>query len=576
MGRIKILDEKTRLKIAAGEVVQNPASVVKELLENAIDASATKIVLNIMKGGKRLIEIIDDGVGMSSEDAKIAFQRYSTSKISDVSDLESIQSLGFRGEALASIAAVSQVELITKERDSKIGTKINVKASEMTKVEDAERGNGTTVRVQNLFFNVPARLKFLRTSQAEFQSILNFITNYSLLYNSIHFILNHDSNEILNSPAVSNRLDKIFFIYGKDIVKKMIRMDYKTDILKISGFISRPVIQRGTRKSYSIFVNQRYIKSKLIVDAIDEAYKKLIPKNRHPIVVLSLEIAPAMIDVNVHPTKQEIKFSQEKLVFDTLHKVIRDSFDREKLIPKLEIKRKAEVIQKDEAPILAKTTSIQQKLIRPLEQVTSDKATISELPAEGKLPPVEIIGQTHDLFIIAADNENLYIIDQHAAHERIMFEKFLKKLEKGSVQTQSLLKPIILEFPLQDSQILKSKLEIMKDFGFEIDLFGKNTYRITKLPIILGKTIKKDEIQLVCDELLERIDPKSKRIPSREELAQLYGCKAAVKSGDKLTPSQMLDIYQELRRTDNPYRCAHNRPTIITFSKSELERKFQR
>ncbi len=576
MGKIKVLDEKTRLKIAAGEVVQNPASVVKELLENAIDANSTKIILNVKKGGKRLIELIDDGVGMSSEDAKLAFQRYSTSKISDVSDLETINTLGFRGEALASIAAVSQVELITKEKDSLIGTKINVKGSEIIKFEDAERGDGTTVRVQNLFFNVPARLKFLRTSQAEFQSILKIVTNYSLLYDSVHFVLNHDGNEILNSPAVSNRLDKLFFIYGKDIVKNMIAVEYVSDVLKISGFVSKPVIRRGTRKFYSLFVNQRYIKSKLIIDVIDEAYKNILPKNRHPVIVLAIEITPAMIDVNVHPAKQEIKFSQETFVFDTLYKVILDSFDREKLIPKMEIKRKTEVIQKEEVPKLPKTPLVQQKLVHPPEQITSDKAIVTELPAEAKLPPVEIIGQTHALFIIASDDENLYIIDQHAAHERIMFEQFLKKLEQGPIQTQTLLKPIILEFPLHDSQILESKLEIMKNFGFEIELFGKNTYQITKLPIILGKVIKKEEIQLVIDELLEKIDPKSKKIPSREELAQLYGCKAAVKSGDKLTQSQMRDIYQKLQATNNPYVCAHNRPTIITFSKSELERKFHR
>ncbi|NVM53479.1 MAG: DNA mismatch repair endonuclease MutL [Candidatus Helarchaeota archaeon] len=579
MGKIKILDEKTRLKIAAGEVVQKPASVVKELMENAIDASSTKIVINVQKGGKRLIEVIDDGIGMSSEDAKIAFERYSTSKIFDISDLEAIDTLGFRGEALASIAAVSQVELITKDKDSVIGTRINVKAGNIIKTEDVQRANGTTVRVQNLFFNIPVRLKFLKTSTAEFQAILEIVTNYSLLYNSIHFILTHNNTEILNSPVTANKLDKIFFVYGKDIVKNMVPIKFDTELLKISGFISKPVIRRGTRKFYSIFVNNRFVKSKLIIDAIDEAYKTILPKNRHPLIVLAIDINPAMIDVNIHPTKQEIKISQEKLVFDTLQKVILDSFDREKLIPKIEIKHKQKVIQKkeEEIPILTSKTSVQHKLV-PKPEISSieEKYVISEITPVTKLPPVQIVGQTHKLFIIAMDDENLYIIDQHAAHERIMFEKFLKKLEEGSIQTQTLLKPITLEFPLQDSLTLKSKLAILKDFGFEIEPFGKKTYRITKLPIILGKVIKKEEIQLIVDELLEKIDPKSKKIPSRFELAQLYGCKAAIKAGAKLTLSQMEKLYRELQQTENPYVCAHNRPTIITFSKSELERKFLR
>ncbi|NVM31536.1 MAG: DNA mismatch repair endonuclease MutL, partial [Candidatus Helarchaeota archaeon] len=394
MGKIRVLDEKTRLKIAAGEVVQNPASVVKELLENAIDANSTKILINIKKGGKRLIEVIDDGVGMSADDAEIAFERYSTSKISDISDLEAIDTLGFRGEALASIAAVSEVELITKEKESQIGTQIMVKGGKTTKTEEAQRANGTTVRVRNLFFNVPARLKFLKSSTAEFQQILELITNYSLLHDSIHFILTHDDIEILNSPAVPNKLDKIFFVYGKEIVKNMIPIEFKTDLLKISGHISKPVIQRGTRKFYSIFVNNRYIKSKLIIDAIDEAYKTVLPRNRHPLIVLTVEINPAMIDVNVHPTKQEVKFSQEKLLFDTITKVILDSFDREKLIPKIEIKQKTEALEeKVGEKWLPTTATVQQKLISSIEA----KSVITEITPTAKLPPVQIIGQTHDL-----------------------------------------------------------------------------------------------------------------------------------------------------------------------------------
>ncbi|HUY00975.1 MAG TPA: DNA mismatch repair endonuclease MutL [Candidatus Deferrimicrobium sp.] len=599
MGKIKVLDEKTRLKIAAGEVVQNPASVVKEVLENAIDAHSTKIMINIQKGGKHLIEVIDDGIGMSPDDVEIAFQRYSTSKISDFSDLESIQTLGFRGEALASIAAVSQVELITKEHNSLIGTRKIVEGSKIIKIEQAERADGTTIRVQNLFYNVPARLKFLRTSTAEFQSILEVITNYSLLYAPIHFILTHDETEILNSPAVSNILDKIFYVYGKDIAKNMIPIEYTTDLIKIFGYVSNSVIQRGTRKFYSIFINKRLIKSQIIIDAIDEAYKTILPKNRHPLIVLSIDINPAMIDVNVHPTKQEVKFSQERLLFETIQKVILDSFDRSNLIPKIPITQKQVIVQKSEPKPIQKTESkpiqktepeisqsipqpisIQQKLIPKTDIISSDKPNKSITTADSipisKLPPVEIVGQTHNLFIIATDQTNLYIIDQHAAHERIMYEKFLKKLEAGALQTQTLLSPITIEFPLQDSITLQSKLEILKDFGFEIEPFGKKTYRIIKLPIILGKTIKKEDIQLIIDELLAKIDPASKKIPSQNEIAQLYGCKAAIKAGDKLTHAQMENIYRELQKTENPYVCAHNRPTIITFPKDELERKFHR
>jgi len=594
MGKIIALDEKTRLKIAAGEVVQNPASVVKELVENSLDAHSTKIVINIQKGGKRLIEVIDDGDGISPDDTSLLFQRYSTSKITDISDMENLHTLGFRGEALASIAAVSQVELITKQEEEDIGTRIIAKENQIEKIEPAERAKGTTVRVQNLFFNVPARLKFLKTSTTEFQSILEVITNYSLCYDPLHFILTHDGEEILNSAAVSSKLDKILYVYGKEVAKNMIAIAFDSTILKISGFISKPIIQRGNRKFYSLFLNSRLIKSKLITDAIDAAYKTVLPRNRYPVIVLFLDIDPAMVDVNVHPTKQEVKLSQEQLIFETISKVILDSFDREKLIPKLEIKEKQKILskQKEEIPSTliqpeaeespptpSKLPLIQKKLILASEPSASDnekQTVISEVPTPSKLPPVEIIGQSHNLFIIAADADNLYIIDQHAAHERVMFEKFLKKLESGPIQTQTLLSPIIIEIPFQNMLKSQKKLALLQEFGFELEPFGKTTYRVTKLPVILGKTVKKEEIQLVIDELLQMIDPTSKKIPSRTELAQLYGCKAAIKAGEKLTRAQMESLYHDLQQVENPFVCAHNRPAIITFSKAELEKKFHR
>jgi DNA mismatch repair protein MutL len=594
MGKIVVLDEKTRLKIAAGEVVQNPASVVKELVENSIDAHSSKIVINIQKGGKRLIEVIDDGDGISPDDTKLLFQRYSTSKISKISDMENLHTLGFRGEALASIAAVSQIELITKQEEGEIGTRIIAKENQIEKVEPAERAKGTTVRVQNLFYNVPARLKFLKTSTTEFQSILEVITNYSLCYDSIHFLLTHEGEEILNSAAVSNKLDKIFYVYGKEVAKNMIPITFDSPILKISGFISNPTIKRGNRKFFSVFLNSRLIKSKLVSDAIDEAYKTILPRNQYPIIVLFLNIDPAMVDVNVHPTKQEVKLSQEQLIFETIHKAILDSFDREKLIPKLEIKGKPKTTVKPEeqilptpmqskaevsTPIPPKPALIQQKLVAGPEVPPSGKEKpipASESPTLSKLPPIEIIGQSHNLFIIAADATNLYIIDQHAAAERIMFEKFLKKLEAGPVQTQTLLSPITIEIPLQNAPLTDAKLPILKEFGFEIEPFGKTTYRVTKLPVILGSTITKEEIQLTIDELLQMIDPTSKKIPSQFELAQLYACKAAIKAGEKLTRTQMESLYRDLKQLENPFVCAHNRPTIITFSKEELERKFLR
>ncbi|MHA1266918.1 MAG: DNA mismatch repair endonuclease MutL [Candidatus Helarchaeota archaeon] len=584
MGKIKMLDEATRLKIAAGEVVQNPASVVKELVENAIDAKSSKIIINIQKGGKQLIEIIDNGDGIVSDDVKLAFERYTTSKISSISDLQKLHTLGFRGEALASIAAVSEVELITKDRSASIGTQIHLKGGTILSVDQASHAQGTTVRVRNLFYNVPARLKFLKRSQAEFQAILEIITNYSLLYTSIHFILTHNGVEILNSAAVSDRLDKIYFVYGKDIAKQMILISYSTEILKISGYISRPMIQRGTRKSYSFFVNNRYIKSKLLTEAVDEAYKTVLPRNRHPIIVLTLYIDSQMIDVNIHPAKEEIKFSQEQFIFDTVKTVILDSFSAENIIPKIQLKKKSKPSphkpplspSSREKPSL-QPPSVQQPLTSLIGSVSPPPATsLPEPSTPSKLPSFEIIGQSHTLFIIAADADNLYLIDQHAAHERIMFEKFLQELENGIIQMQTLLSPILIEFPLQSALKLESKITLLKEFGFEIEPFGKYTYHITRLPVILGKSLKKDEIQLVIDELLEKIDLESKTLPSRLEIAQLYACKAAIKAGAKLTLSQMQKLCDELRKTKHPFVCAHNRPTIITFSKNDLQQKFLR
>jgi DNA mismatch repair protein MutL len=441
-GKINVLDEKVISQIAAGEVIERPASVVKELVENAIDARADKITIKIEDGGKRSIKITDDGTGITKDDVKLAFLRHSTSKITTLRDLESISSLGFRGEALASIAAVSKVTLITKFRRSedKAGCEIVIEGGKIKHIGDQAANYGTTVMVKDLFYNTPARRKFLKSSRAELAKITDIVTRFALIHPGIFFKLEHNGSEILSSPKAESFLDNIAFIYGNDIAREMLEVSYSDSDLKIKGYISKPGVFRKTASHISIFVNQRYITSKLLTSALKEGYHNLIMKNRFPIAVISLTVHPRKLDVNVHPTKLEIKFQEEKKVYSGLANAVRSTLETKSLIPSVgDMTIEAPKLEAFEIDRLD-TISLLGDILPVVEAKSQanieafEPGAVSNMPQESqvdysktKIPRMAVIGQILHTYIVAESGDNILIIDQHAAHERVLFERLKAK-----------------------------------------------------------------------------------------------------------------------------------------------------
>ncbi|MHA2061660.1 MAG: DNA mismatch repair endonuclease MutL, partial [Candidatus Sifarchaeia archaeon] len=447
MSQIVVLDESTINKIAAGEVIERPAAVVKELLENAIDAGATKIIVKIREGGKKSIYISDNGVGMSKEDAELALLRYTTSKIRTAKDLTNVSTLGFRGEALASISAVSRLELITRTEDQTTGTKIIAEGGILKEKSEVASPIGTMISVRDLFYNTPARKKFLKIAPTEFNHIFNVIRHYALRYSTINFQLIHNDRDILRTPS-KTLLGRITDIYGKDIAEKMISVDYSTDDIKITGYISSPNLTRGDSSYQSLFVNSRYIKDTRLTKTISNSYGQLLEKRRHPIIILNLEINPKEIDVNVHPTKREIRFSKEKPVLTSLKTSILNALAEKDHIPSVELKEEPllgatiypdtlieEIVRPDtsKSEDIMRTTMSKPEITSitpPLRYFDSSAESVAPLRKDfaiDKLGDLVLLGQAHFTYLIFQDKEGLILVDQHAADERVQLEKLSKK-----------------------------------------------------------------------------------------------------------------------------------------------------
>ncbi len=588
MDRLSIikLEKHVIEQIAAGEVVQRPASVVKELIENAIDAEATKIEIKINQGGKQQIEVSDNGHGMSKYDAILAFERYTTSKIRTVEDLARIKTLGFRGEALASIAAVSEVTMITKSVTGELGTKVVVKGGELKSVEPVGCSVGTTLTVNALFYNVPARRKFLKDDRREQAHIYDIVTRYSLIHPEIAFQLDSEKRNLIMSPIATYPLDKILYIYGKDIARNLIRIDCSSPI-KVDGFLSKPKISHRTRERLHIYVSSRLIKNKIIEDTVIAAYQRpqLLPKDRYPICVLNIEIAPERIDVNIHPTKREIRFHDERNLRKDLLKIFKAALSAADLLPEIVPEKIHHAVLGETGSVLLKIPSSREVFVKPtvqtqispkvpdaIEKPTNQISDKKELKTR-ELPWIPL-GVIKNSFIVAYDDESVYFIDQHAAFERILYDELTEQVRRSTIKSQELLEPATVTLRPPQSRVLEANLKVLSAFGFKIEKFGRDTFLVRAVPVIYGHFILNNVLDDLIEELLEKGGFSS--LPSEKEIIQSIACHSVVRAGDPLTFRQIIKLLKRLYRTKDRFTCPHGRPITIQLKIQDLAKLFHR
>lgn len=602
-------------QIAAGEVIERPASVVKELIENAIDAGATRIAIAVEDGGKRLIRVTDDGCGMDGDDAVLAFQRHATSKIRSADDLWRIQTMGFRGEALASIASVSHVELVTRPPTAEQGTRVVVEEGFVKAVEPVGCPAGTTVTVRNLFFNTPARLKFLKATPTEFAQIVEVVSRYLLGFPEIAFSLFHKNREVLRHVPTADERAVLAEVLGRDIAVQLLPVDYHEPPYTIRGFLSPPTLSKPTRSHQWFFVNRRFVRNRTLAAAVSHAYHGFLPEGRQPVVVLFLELPPDLVDVNVHPAKIEVRFRKETEVQSVVVRALRQAlvagqsmpavFVNLPSLPQTPAEPKFDLQPPTHAPTKPslEDTADFRTLLRlrfgrqddeTLAAPTTEPSTISGssttpatptpivsppikptpslLPRPKRLTPLKQLAAT---YILAEDeNGDLFIVSQHRAHERVLFEQLVRRMENGEVLRQGLVVPFALTLGQAQAAFVEAHLSVLKRAGFELEPFGRFTFLVRSVPALLAH---RDYEQLLRD-LLDELT--TGEVPSKDQLfhnlISTIACKAAVKAGDPLTMEEMEQLLDDLLALDNPALCPHGQPILIVLTKSELDKRFER
>ncbi len=625
MTNIQVLDQITIDKIAAGEVIERPASIVKELVENAIDAGSTAVTVEIKEGGISFIRIMDNGCGIPKEEVPLAFLRHSTSKIRSVEDLTTVASLGFRGEALSSIAAISQVELITKQRDSVLGTRYQIDGGVEKSIEDTGARDGSTFLIRNIFYNTPARRKFLKTAMTEAGHVNELMIRLALSHPEVSFEFINNGQTKLHTSGNGRLKDAIYHVFGRDIALNLLEVNAEINGLKVTGYIGKPFISRGNRNYENYYINGRYVKSNIIAKAIEDGYKDFIMQHKYPFTVLHFEVNGADIDVNVHPTKMELRFSNQQQVYNFVYEAIKLAFHQKELIPKVDVpvipaesvvptksvvpakpvlpskppqeeekkldyfmqKMKERVASYHDQHSQAEVKNIQgihrekQQMDRIRETVNYGK-TLEQLNLfEEKLltkeaiPEHKIIGQLFDTYWLVEFHEQLYIIDQHAAHERVLYEKTLQGMKTREFTSQYLSPPIILNLSMQEEEVLNTYIDNFTSIGFEIEPFGGSSYAVRAVPDNLFRIAKKDLLIEMLDGLMDGIHSSVAPDLIAEKVASM-SCKAAVKGNSRLSRAEIEVLIGDLLKLENPYHCPHGRPTIISMTKRELEKKFKR
>ena len=687
MGKIAVLDQQTIDKIAAGEVVERPASVVKELVENAIDAGATQVTVEIKEGGIGYIRITDNGSGMEKDDISVAFLRHSTSKIRSADDLLGVSSLGFRGEALSSISAVAMVELITKTKENELGSRCCIEGGVQKSLEEIGAPDGTTFIIRNLFYNTPARKKFLKSEMSEASAIHELMTHLAMSHPEVGFKVLIGGQMRIQTSGNGNLKDVIYHLYGRDVAMRLIEVDREEGPLHVRGFLGKPELSRGNRNYENYFVNGRYVKSKIIAKGIEDGYKTFMMQHRYPFVCLDIHMDGKMLDVNVHPTKMELRFSNQNLVYDLLERMTKDALSGRELIPEVTLNEpKKQAVTPEKAPQSAvvpqparpaerPTANPAMKLTMPVEQVPpvqtlrepestyqvqkpaavptasiertipsyqkpeqkvplekmwttpepqkepvkpQDKnleyfmeqmrkrveerykapeqpVTAPEAPAPDEQPPQKpeqldlfdgkllskeaavhhvIIGQLFDTYWLVQFGEKLYIIDQHAAHEKVLYERLMKDLRNRTFQSQMLSPPIILNLSMQEEELFLKYRSCFTDMGFEIEEFGEKAYAVRAVPANLPGVARQEILMELLDSLSD-ITGSGNSESLMDKVASM-SCKAAVKGNHQMSAMEAKALIDELLSLENPYNCPHGRPTIISMSKYELEKKFKR
>lgn len=590
MSKIKIMSENLANKIAAGEVVEKCASVVKELVENSIDAHADSIKIDLQEGGLKEIKITDNGVGMESEDALLSFQRHATSKLTREDDLFFINTLGFRGEALPSIASVSEVDLITCA--SNVGTHIHIKGGKLEVNEPSDARKGTIISVSNLFFNTPARLKYLKSEQYELANTVSFIEKLALSYPNIKFELTNNDKTLVKTSGSNILLKTIHEIYGLIVSSKMIEVKGSTDDYDMEGYICKPEILKSNRNHMITIVNGRIVKNNDLNRAINDAYYTYKPDIKFPIVVLKFETDPTLIDVNIHPTKQDIKLSKVNELYNMIVNTIKNKLYQELLIPNAlkdeditEISMpvtmvKNEIVEEktSNSEIEKKETNYQTELDFSVAEESENYSTCTQdiiINPELKKIVLYPVGLALGTYIIAQNEEGVYLIDQHAAQERINYDKYLKALKEEKISTIAPLFPINVELNASDYLTIKEHMNILTDMGFVIEEFGVNTYIIKEHPTWLKRGYEEESIHKIFDSIIS-IGTRFDRVKFNEHLAITLACKMSIKANTRISTEAQEEILEELVNTDNPYNCPHGRPTIIKFSIYDLEKMFKR
>ena len=588
MNKIRVMNELLSNKIAAGEVVEKVVSIVKELVENSIDAKASIVKIELKEAGLREIKVTDNGIGMNKEDAPLAFQRHATSKLYTDDDLFNINSLGFRGEALPSIAAVSDVVLKTCQDDT--GTMIHIKGGKILENKPSEGRIGTQITVTNLFYNTPARLKHLSSPYAELANVTEYINKMALSYPEVKFILTNDEKELLNTDGSGNLLKVIKSIYGLDIAKKMLPIEVSNDDYEVTGYISLPEVNRSSRNHMTVLVNGRVIKNQYLNKIINEAYSSFKEDTRYPIVVIKISADPILVDVNIHPSKQDIKFSNfedlRTMISEEINKTIRNKL----LIPKIEVKTESPIKYENlslnlernsisEEPSLLdkqKLTNLVNFNYEPNNELDKEEEPIyiEERPKE-TLPELYPIGLVLGTYIVCENERGIYLIDQHAAEERINYEKNSYLLSHPNNDVISPLIPIIIELPNNEFIIAKERLDIIKSYNIDIEEFGINSFRIISHPTWFPKGNEEKIIRRIIEEIVNKGNDFS-LAKFNNSLAALISCKMSVKANTRITREAQEEIINKLRKCNNPFNCPHGRPTIINFTTYEIEKMFKR
>lgn len=604
MSKITVMDEILANKIAAGEVVEKCASVVKELVENSIDASSTEIKIELIDAGTKQIKITDNGVGMDREDAVLAFSRHATSKLKNEDDLYRIETLGFRGEALASIASVSKITL--KTSTGGVGTLVKINGGKIESVTESDARIGTVISVNDLFYNTPARLKHLKSLYTELANVTEYVNKMALSHSEVKFILSNNGNVILNTDGSDNLLKTISSIFGINIVKKMLPVSAMDNDYVISGYITLPEIMRSNRNGIITLVNGRVVRNAEINRIINDSYHGYKPDNRYPITVLKIEVDPSLVDVNIHPTKMDIKFGKMQELLLLIEKMIKNALKQQLLIPHIEVepfndlkineefeynnnlntdiqddksveKPKYEEIVLDLERIGEEEQSYSVKIDNEKENASpTDESLLFEIEESvEKLPELYPVGLVHGTYIICQNEKGMYLIDQHAAKERINYEYYREKLGNPRPDSIPMLIPLTLELPNNEYMVLKENFQFLQNMGFEIDDFGVNSIIIKAHPTWIRIGEEDRVIRMVIDLVINK-EKDFSIAKFNEHLAATVSCKASIKANENITMEEMENLISDLRKCKNPFNCPHGRPTIVYYSKYDLEKLFKR